>query len=417
MADQEPTAAQRREQYGAVRRETERLCAPLAVEDYVVQTRAETSPPKWHLAHTSWFFEQLVLLPFARGYRVFHPDFHGLFNSYYHSLGEPFPRARRGVLSRPTVEEVYRYRAYVDRAMDDLFAAPLTVEAAARIELGVHHEQQHQELLLMDIKHNFACNPLLPAYHLPREEPGLMRSADLEWVAFDESVHGIGAGPNGFAFDNERPRHRVMGRPFALASRLVTNGEYLAFMEAGGYRRPEWWLAEGWAAVEREGWRAPLYWRAAENGWQEMTLAGERPVRPQEPVAHVSWFEADAYARWAGKRLPREEEWERAAASIPVAGNLLEEAHLHPRPVAQSGMAQLFGDLWEWTASPYVPYPGYRRAEGALGEYNGKFMCNQMVLRGGCCATPAAHLRATYRNFYFPHDRWQFAGIRLAEDR
>ncbi len=399
------------ERYRAVRRQTEALCAPLEEEDYGVQTMPEVSPPKWHLAHTTWFFETFLLEPFLPGYLPFHPAFGDLFNSYYEGVGTPFPRPRRGWLSRPTVEEVYRYRAHVDEAMVGL----VEQGPPGLIELGLNHEQQHQELILTDILHNFAQNPLYPAYRaLPWE--GLPPPPPLVWVERAGGMASIGHGGEGFAFDNEGPRHRVLLEDHLLASRLITCGEYLAFMEDGGYRRPEFWLSDGWQSVREGGWEAPLYWERREGRWWHMTLGGLRPVDENAPVSHVSYYEADAYARWAGARLPTEAEWEAAAQALPVEGNFQEAGTLRPLPPTGEGLTQLYGDLWEWTSSPYTPYPGYRPPEGAVGEYNGKFMCNQMVLRGGSFATPAAHIRPSYRNFFYPHDRWQFSGIRLARD-
>ncbi len=414
-----------RVRYEAVRRASAVLCRPLATEDYGLQAMADASPPKWHLAHTSWFFETFLLKPFLRDYQVFHPQFETLFNSYYQTIGVQYPRPSRGLLSRPTVEEVRRYRAHVDAAMVSLLAEAKSsdlAEIARRTVLGCHHEQQHQELLLTDIKYNFSVNPLRPAYRSDLPEATERISAPLSWTEYPGGIHEIGYNGGGFAFDNEVPRHRVYVQSYALASRLVTCGEYLEFMEAGGYRRPEYWLADGWRTVCERGWQAPLYWEQKEGRWWQFTLAGMRPVDEHEPVCHASYYETDAYARWVGKRLPTEQEWEIAAASQPVVGNLrqsdYQSDHLHPVP-ARAGAApvQIFGDVWEWTQSAYLPYPGYRALEGALGEYNGKFMVNQMVLRGGSCATAADHIRATYRNFFYPLDRWQFTGIRMAEDR
>ncbi len=413
--------------YREVRRTTERLCEPLAAEDFVVQSMPDASPAKWHLAHTSWFFETFVLAEGLSGYRPFHPQFGYLFNSYYNAVGERVPRARRGLLTRPTVEEVYRYRAHVDEAVAR-FLGGADSEALGRLgpilELGLNHEQQHQELLLTDVKHLFGGNPLRPAYReLP--ERGAEASSALraprsapEWVSFSAGLRWLGHDGAGFAFDNESPRHRVHVAAFRLAARPVSCGEFLEFVEAGGYRRPDLWLSDGWNAVCLHHWEAPLYWERQGNAWQVFTLAGTRPLDPAGPVCHVSYYEADAFARWAGARLPTEAEWETASEGCPLEGNLMEDDRLHPAPAPPSdmGLSQMFGDVWEWTASPYVPYPGFRPAAGALGEYNGKFMCNQMVLRGGSCATPRSHLRPTYRNFFPPEARWQFTGFRLARD-
>ena len=401
--------------YRRVRAGTEAICAPLAVDDCQVQSITETSPPKWHLAHVTWFFEAFVLELYLPGYRRFDDSFHFCFNSYYETVGPMQPRARRGLLSRPTVEQIYRYRAYVDEHMEGLLDAPYLAgrpEAALRTTLGLHHEQQHQELLLMDIKHNLSVNPLRPAY---RDD--LVRGDSFElalgWIDRPGGIQEIGAAPaEGFCYDNETPRHAELLYPHRLADRLVTNREYLRFIEDDGYRRPELWLADGWQHVQGHQWCHPLYWERREDAWLEFGLGGLRPLDPNAPVAHVSYYEADAYARWAGKRLPSEAESERMLAEQPLRGNFVEDDRLAP----QSGAGQWFGDLWEWTGSAYRPYPGFRPLAGSLGEYNGKFMCNQMALRGGCCATPGDHIRASYRNFFYPHDRWAFTGIRLAED-
>ncbi len=404
--------------YREVRAQSEQLCEPLEVEDYVIQAMAEVSPPKWHMAHTSWFFETFLLKPLLRGYREFHPAYAQLFNSYYNSIGRQWPRPQRGLLSRPTVREVYDYRAHVDEGMEELFQRAGNgdwIMISERLALGLHHEQQHQELLLTDIKYNLSVNPLAPAY---RSALTVVRAAAAPhgWQPFGGGEFEVGHEGSGFAFDNEGPRHRVLLDDFRLATRAVTNGDYADFIAEGGYQRPEFWLSDGWALSQRERWQAPLHWRReGNNGWQEFTLGGLRPLVAAEPVCHVSYYEADAYARWAGKRLPREEEWEVAAQSLPPEGNMLVSGALHPMPAQGHGMLQLFGDVWEWTQSAYTPYPGYRPAPGAFGEYNGKFMCNQLVLRGGSCVTPPDHIRATYRNFFYPHDRWQFTGIRLAE--
>jgi ergothioneine biosynthesis protein EgtB len=411
--------------YRGVRSDSEALCRPLVTEDYCIQTMPDVSPPKWHLAHTSWFFECFLLQPFLRGYELFHPGYHYLFNSYYETVGRPYPRPRRGLLARPTVEDIRAYRRHVDQAMEELLARAArgdephrAADVITRTVLGLHHEQQHQELLLTDIKHIFAANPLRPAYRdLTRPAPAAA-TAPLQWCEFEGGLRQIGHAGDGFAFDNETPRHRVYLDDFALGSRLVTNGEFLEFMAAGGYGQPQHWLSEGWSTVRREGWEAPLYWERQDGRWWSMTLSGMRPVDEHEPVCHVSLYEADAYARWAGKRLPTEGEWEVAAEEREPGGNLCAAGYLHPVPAAAGETpAQLYGDAWEWTQSAYGPYPGYRPLGGALGEYNGKFMSSQNVLRGGSCATPPEHVRATYRNFFYPPDRWQFTGFRLAEDR
>lgn len=399
--------------YQQVRQLSEQICQPLAIEDYGIQSMPDVSPPKWHLAHTTWFFETFVLLPNLPEYEVFHPKFGYLFNSYYEAIGVRHPRSERGLLSRPTVEEIYRYRAYVDDAMRSLLSQP---ELAPLIELGLHHEQQHQELLLTDIKHIFAINPLRPVYQQNQLASPSRVAAQERWLDYPGGLYTIGHDSSDFAFDNESPRHQVYLQDYWLAARLVTNGEYLEFMQHGGYSKPEYWLAEGWTIAQTQQWQAPLYWEQIDGDWWMMTLSGMRPVNPDEPICHVSYYEADAYARWAGKRLPTEAEWEVAAAQVPIQGNLLETGQLHPMTaIASTRPDQLFGDVWEWTQSAYLPYPRYQPAAGAVGEYNGKFMCNQMVLRGGSCATAHSHIRASYRNFFPPSTRWQFSGIRLCE--
>lgn len=407
--------------YREVRRLSESLCQPLATEDYVIQTMVDVSPPKWHLAHTSWFFENFLLIPFLAQYSPFNAQFGYLFNSYYETVGRFHPRKQRGLLSRPTVQEVYRYRKHVDQFISRLIDEADTREwekIAPLLVLGLHHEQQHQELLLTDIKHIFANNPLRPAYSTASPITAIP-PPPIKWLEYNGGIRQIGYTGEGFSFDNESPRHRVFLEDYRLASRLVTNGEYLEFMQAGGYSRAEYWLSDGWHTVQDQQWQMPLYWEQREGRWWLMTLAGMRELVESEPVCHVSCYEADAYARWAGKRLPSEAEWENAAVELPVAGNLLESGQLHPVAVTAAGAAQpdqLYGDVWEWTRSPYSAYPGYQPTAGALGEYNGKFMCNQMVLRGGSCATSVSHLRPSYRNFFPPDARWQFSGIRLAED-
>ncbi|MBD3880682.1 ergothioneine biosynthesis protein EgtB [Phormidium tenue FACHB-886] len=404
------------EQYQQIRELSERLCQPLATEDYVIQSMPDVSPPKWHLAHTTWFFETFLLAPHLAGYSVFHPQFGYLFNSYYEAVGQRHPRSQRGLLSRPTTEEVYQYRSHVDSAMRVFLedsTRSLAPDLAALVQLGLHHEQQHQELLLTDIKHILALNPLRPAYRsdLP-SAPELIAPTE-RWLDYPGGLYSIGHEGD-FAFDNESPRHPVYLQDYWLAAQLVTNGEYLEFIQADGYRKPEYWLSEGWATVQAEQWRSPLYWEQIEGSWWIMTLGGMRPVDEHEPVCHVSYYEADAFARWAGKRLPTEAEWEVAAAQQPQ-GNFLESGLLHPAPARGATRPdQLFGDVWEWTQSAYLAYPGFQPAAGAVGEYNGKFMCNQMVLRGGSCATSVSHIRSSYRNFFPPATRWQFSGIRLA---
>jgi ergothioneine biosynthesis protein EgtB len=388
--------------YAAVRAQTDALAAPLSAEDCALQSMPDASPVKWHLAHTSWFFETFVL-----GGAPFREEFRVLFNSYYVGVGERHPRPDRGLLSRPSLEEVRDYRRHVDRRMEALFRSAAWREHAALIELGIHHEQQHQELVLTDVKHLLSRNPLLPAYargELSPQPP----STPAAWRRFPAGVREIGHAGPGFAFDNEQPRHRVFAAPFEIADCLVTNADYRTFIDDGGYRRPELWLSEGWDLCRAQGWSAPLYWRDG----REFSLRGARVIDPAQAVAHVSYFEADAYARWAGARLPTEAEWEISAQGEPLEGVFLESGRLHPG----AARARCFGDVWQWTSSAYAPYPGFRSASGAVGEYNGKFMVNQYVLRGGSCATPASHLRASYRNFFPAAARWQFSGVRLARD-
>jgi len=424
--------------YRTVRAASLALTAPLSPEDMMVQSCAEASPAKWHLAHTSWFFETFVLREFLAGYQDFHPDFHWLFNSYYNSLGEMPAKNLRSSFSRPPLADILSYRAHVDAAIARLLdVSGVDAEAARRISLGLEHEQQHQELLATDIKHALFTNPLHPAYLEPAARDTNAEEAiapPLDWVSFPGGLTEIGFAadadsPDAFCFDNESPRHTVYLQPFSLATRLVTVAEYLAFMDDSGYERPELWLSEGWTAMREQGWQAPLYWQRAPgsaSGWRIYTMHGWRGLDElsETPVCHVSLFEADAYARWAsrhapGCRLPTEFEWEHAAAQLASAANsnLLESGALHPtRASSTPGLQQMFGDVWEWTASAYTGYPGYHPLPGALGEYNGKFMSSQMVLRGGSCVTPASHIRATYRNFFSPGTRWQFSGLRLARD-
>jgi ergothioneine biosynthesis protein EgtB len=414
--------------YQAVRQLTETLAAPLSPEDQQLQSMPDASPTKWHRAHTTWFFETFILQPHKPGYCVFDDHFNYLFNSYYEALGARQPRPERGLISRPAAAAVAQYRHYVDAAMTDLLdcAEDATLATLAPlIALGLAHEQQHQELLLTDIKHAFSKHPFAPAYQPP---PGFTRHdpPPMGFVDFEGGIAEIGHDGHGFAFDNEGPRHRVLLHPFRLATRPVTCGEYLEFMADGGYARPDFWLSDGWALVQREGWQTPLYWSRDphRDNWQVFTLMGRRAVDPSEPVCHVSFYEAAAYAAWAGKRLPTEAEWEHAAVSgrVEHGGGFLDHQHPHPRPLHphddSNGVARLrgYGEVWEWTRSGYEPYPGFKPAAGAIGEYNGKFMVGQIVLRGGSCATPHGHIRPSYRNFFPPAARWQFSGIRLAED-
>lgn len=447
-------ASSRREallaRFHAVRNFTNALVHGLAPEDCVVQSMPDVSPTKWHLAHTTWFFETFVLKKWVTGFRAVNPQYAFLFNSYYNAAGDMHRRDLRGLISRPTVDETRAYRSAIDDEIENLLTSAdetLLNEIEPVVILGIHHEQQHQELLITDIKHVLAQNPLHPVFR--GRPPGTMAdgsaSAPYQFIEFDEAIIDIGHDRNGFAYDNEGPRHHALVLPFSLASRPVTNGEYIGFIEDNGYARPEFWLSLGWMTVNdpaTAGWQAPLYWEKHDGQWWNYTLSGFRPVDPNEPVTHVSYFEADAFANWSRARLPTEFEWERASASIAIEGNFVETESFHPNPMPslphfaraslpvgengqgsgettaldQGNLYQMFGDVWEWTRSSYAPYPGYRAAPGALGEYNGKFMCNQYVLRGGSCATSCTHIRRTYRNFFQPEKRWQFTGIRLARD-
>ena len=407
------------ERYARVRGFTDELSRPLSPEDCLLQSMPDASPTKWHLAHTTWFFETFVLGPL--GEAPFDPAYGYLFNSYYNAVGPRHARPLRGLLSRPALGEVRAYRADVDRRVLACLARVAEgehPELCTLVELGLQHEQQHQELILTDIKHAFGASPLRPGYRARPRSCTAAGVSPLGWVEHGEGLHAVGHEGDGFAFDNERPRHRAFVHAYRLADRLVTCGEYQAFMADGGYARPELWLSDGWAAARADGWEAPLYWEKHGDGFAALTLDGLRPVEDAEPVCHVSLYEADAYARWAGARLPTEVEWEVAAAAVKRTGNFAERGALHPEaaPRDGKGVRQLFGDAWEWTASAYLPYPGFQPWEGAIGEYNGKFMSGQMVLRGGSCATPESHIRASYRNFFPPGARWQFSGIRLARD-
>jgi ergothioneine biosynthesis protein EgtB len=413
-------------QYKAVRAATSAIAANLSAEDQMVQSCPEASPVKWHQAHTTWFFEGFVLGRFLAEYKPFREEFRWLFNSYYNSLGHDIPdKSLRSTFSRPSLDEIISFRAHVDRWMERFFEGSVEQEAMRRIVLGLNHEQQHQELALTDIKNAFFCNPLRPAYREgPLFEGDVSAASEMKWHGFDAGLFEIGyplraADPLDFCFDNETPRHKVYLEPFQIANRKVTCREFLEFMADDGYRRAEFWLSDGWDTVKRTGWRAPLYWEkdaAEQTGWRVFTLRGSHGLSAllDTPVCHISFFEADAYARWRGCRLPTETEWECVASEARPEGNLLETGRLHPAAARGEGVDQLYGDCWEWTSSPYIGYPGYKPLPGALGEYNGKFMSNQMILRGGACVTPATHIRATYRNFFPPATRWHFAGIRLA---
>ena len=410
------------ERFRRVRQFSGKLCETLEPEDYVIQTMPEASPTKWHLAHTSWFFETFILKKFFPDYDSPHPQYAFLFNSYYNAVGPFYSRPHRGLLSRPTVKEVFHYRSDIDLFVSELIESAdeeLLAKLKPVLILGLHHEQQHQELILTDIKSVFWQNPLHPAFR-KLEAVKTPRVPATEWLQFKEGIQWVGHEGPEFSFDNEGPRHRVFVPSFSLGSRLVTNADFLAFIEDGGYRRSELWLSLGWNTVNEKGWSCPLYWEKRDGKWLNMTLAGMKELALEEPVCHVSLFEADAYARWSGARLPTEEEWEIASSGLPLKGNFADNELFHVTPLASPGPAdkpaQMFGDVWEWTRSSYSPYPGYSAATGALGEYNGKFMCNQYVLRGGSCATSQSHIRRTYRNFFPPDARWQFTGIRLAKD-
>lgn len=410
--------------FQTVRQQTNTLCQPLAIEDYVIQSIEDVSPPKWHLAHTTWFFETFVLAKYLTGYQSFDSSFRYLFNSYYQGIGLPFPRAKRGLLSRPTVATIYAYREHVDHAIAALLKeapAELLLELHPLIILGLQHEQQHQELLLMDIKHNFAIDPNFPCYTRSTEPSTSSISPTLRFIETEGGLIDIGYKQGDFCFDNELPVHKKFLTPYAVASQLVTNSEYLTFINEGGYQNPRWWLADGWDCVLKNHWQAPFYWHSQDNEWLIFTLNGLKQLDEREPVSHISFYEADAYARWYGARLPLEEEWEHFVDlhSMDIAkANLMESGLFHPQAASNekdSLPQQFFGELWEWTASAYSAYPGYTPLSGEPGEYNGKFMTNQMVLRGGSCVTPAAHIRSSYRNFFQPEKRWQFSGIRLAK--
>lgn len=407
------------DRYTDVRKRSLDLCEPLEIEDFGLQAMPEVSPARWHLAHTSWYFETFVLKFVDPAYELFDPAYHHLFNSYYNGVGVPYPRPQRGCLSRPTTAEVFRYRQAVDAAMQARLSGLASMQESLllRLELGLHHEQQHQELILTDLKYCFSLNPLQPAYRpdLPRP-PQVQAKAGLEFSGFAAGTYEIGHASSDFAFDNETPRHRVYLEAFRIADAPVSNAEYLEFILDGGYQRAELWLSDGWAEVQSQGWQAPLYWLHQGEHYRVFTLGGLRDLDLEAPVSHVSFYEADAYARWSGRRLPTEAEWEVAAGTQNLDGNFLESGFLEPLAGSGTGPRQFFGDVWEWTASSYSAYPGYRPFAAELGEYNGKFMSGQMVLRGGSSVTASDHIRPSYRNFFYPRDRWQFSGIRLAED-
>ena len=407
-----------------VRKASEKICEPLEIEDYVVQPIEDVSPPKWHLGHTSWFYEAMFLDKYLNNYKPYHPTYSFLFNSYYHSLGDRWDRPRRGVLSRPSVKEVYQYRKEITQRMTELIhniSEEKWVEFKDLLILGLNHEQQHQELLVTDIKYILASNPLFPAYRNGGNSGSSQEAFKANYIPFDSKVYEIGYSGDGFCYDNEQPHHQIYLSPFKLMDRLVTNVEYLEFIEDGGYQNFAHWLSDGWDCLQKNGWKAPLNWIQLDNEWHEITLQGLQKLNKASPVCHVSYYEAEAYASWAKKRLPTEAEWEVAARLThgeDRSGNFWENQHLHPQVANKNekfSLKQMLGDVWEWTGSSYLPYPGYKQMEGALGEYNGKFMINQMVLRGGSCATARDHIRLTYRNFFQTDKRWQFTGFRLAE--
>ncbi|MFK7825651.1 MAG: ergothioneine biosynthesis protein EgtB [Oligoflexales bacterium] len=419
--------AQRQTQthFESLRQASLQLCEPLKHEDYNLQCMDDASPPKWHLAHTTWFFEQFLLLPFKKSYSAFSDSFHFLFNSYYETAGNLYPRPRRGLIARPTLETVLRYRSSVDEHMQELLhhtEHPDYEKILATAEIGLHHEQQHQELLLTDTKFNFFCQHERPVYRRSTRKTLKPSNEKPSWIELDKGVHEVGHDlTTGFGYDNECPLHKVYINPVSISSHLSTNGEFAEFIDAGGYERVDLWLSEGWNFINKEGIRHPMYWEKIGNDWYEFTLSGRRMLDLNAPVCHLSYFEADAFANWKNCRLPTEFEWEVASKGITVAGNFLETQSFHPLPPAvqnqnSQGFSQFFGDVWEWTQSAYAPYPNFKSLHGSLGEYNGKFMCNQYTLRGGSCVSPEYHIRRTYRNFFSPHSRWQFTGIRLAKD-
>ncbi|MDR8392999.1 ergothioneine biosynthesis protein EgtB [Aliifodinibius sp. S!AR15-10] len=405
--------------YTRVRNFSHELVEPLETEDYVIQAMENTSPAKWHLAHTSWFFETFILEKALDDYESLHPKYAYLFNSYYLQTGQPHNRSERGLISRPTVSEVFEYREYIDQQVFGFLedASPQDLaQWGPVVEIGINHEQQHQELILTDIKYLFSQNPLKPAYRNLSTNKG-PSPEELDWIQFDEGIYYVGNEGGEFTYDNEHPRHRRFLEAFAVTDRLITNGEYLQFIEDDGYNRSPLWLDDGWATVNERDWNAPLYWEKRGGDWHNFTLGGMSKVNPDEPVTHLSYYEADAFARWAGARLPTEGEWETIAGNLPYEGNFVDSGNYHPQALQspqENGFKQVYGDVWEWTQSAYDPYPGYKPLEGALGEYNGKFMCGQYVLRGGSCATSQSHIRKTYRNFFYPDARWQFNGLRLA---
>lgn len=409
--------------FKAVRGFTEELTEPLETEDFVIQTMPDVSPAKWHLAHTSWFFEEFVLSEYINDYKPYNEIYKYLFNSYYILAGERHCRPKRGLISRPTVKEVFDYRRYINNEIEKFISntdKDTYLRAAPVILIGINHEQQHQELIITDIKHVFSENPLDPVYinkHTSTDDPE--NCPKLLWLEYPEGIHHVGNDGTIFGYDNEFPRHKILINPFKLASRPVTNGEYIEFIEDGGYERPELWLSDGWNEVKGNGWTSPLYWYRSGGKWHYFTLTGCREIDYGQPICHISYYEADAYARWSGARLPTEFEWETAASNLDIKGNFVESRNFHPSGISEpndGNLHQMYGDVWEWTGSPYMPYPGYKPLPGALGEYNGKFMCNQIVLRGGSCATSKTHIRSCYRNFFPPDARWQFSGIRLAKD-
>lgn len=410
------------QKYLDVREFTHLLCEPLEIEDYGIQSMPDVSPTRWHLAHTAWFFETFLLKPELPDYKTPNELYNYLFNSYYNAVGKQYPRANRGHISRPTVADTYSYREHVDQEMIRLFESldeQKLTELSPIVLLGLNHEQQHQELMLTDIKHVLFQNPLYPAYSTPRALAPSNKVMPLSWTAFPGGRYEHGFAGDQFAFDNETPKHEILLQPFELANRLVTNADFLEFVKDGAYQTPALWLSDGWSIIHKENWQSPLYWVMRDEEWFEFTLSGLRALDMNAPVTHLSYYESDAFANWSMARLPSEFEWELSAQDQSIVGNFVESRHFHPRGTENTGpgrIVQMYGDVWEWTRSPYIPYPGFKAATGAIGEYNGKFMSSQMVLKGGSCVSSQDHIRATYRNFFYPHSRWQFMGLRLARD-
>jgi ergothioneine biosynthesis protein EgtB len=403
------------ENYNLVRKSTEHICNPLNTEDYLVQSISDSSPPKWHLAHTSWFFENFILQKYKKNYKTFNSEYSFLFNSYYNSIGQMLEKSKRSLITRPNINDIYNYRKYIDQSMNELLSETINDEIKFILQTGLNHEQQHQELLLMDIKSNFYYNPLKPAYIKSKDYES--KYCKLNFLEFGDEIINIGHENNDFCFDNEKPVHKAYINKFKIASRPVLNGEYLEFIENNGYNNPKFWLSDGWIIKNKNSWSCPLYWEKIDNEWYIFSLNGLEKIALNSPVSHVSYYEADAYSHWALKRLINEFEWEYISKKQNIQGNFMDSNYLKPISyTTENQILQMFGDTWEWTSSAYLPYPGFNSLYEGLGEYNGKFMINQMVLRGGSCVTPKSHIRSTYRNFFYPESRWQFSGIRLANN-